>query len=63
MNIEGYHSLIAVSVIVFYTAVVLFFIIFALMIRLVPAPIMVPTVHRPRQGTILRPGGRSGRGG
>jgi hypothetical protein len=54
MNMKGFYSVIAISVMVFYMAVVLFFFIYAVMVRLLPTPIKVPTSNRPRPGTILR---------
>jgi len=54
MNMHGFYSMIAISIMVFYMAVLLFFFIYAVMVRLVPTPIKVVTSNRPRHGTILR---------
>lgn len=39
MNLQGFYPLIVFGVILFYMAVVLFFFMYALMIRLVPAQV------------------------
>jgi hypothetical protein len=45
---EGFYSLIAIGVKVFYMAVAMFFFMYALMVRLVPAPIRKPSTNRSR---------------
>jgi len=55
MNPQGFYSLIAIGVMVFYMAVVLFFFMFALVVRLVPAPIRIPSASRSRQSTYPPP--------
>jgi len=51
---QGFYSLITIGVMVFYMAVVLFFFMYALMIRLVPAPVRIPSANRSSQRTFPR---------
>ena len=55
MNMQGFYSWMTIGVMVIYMAVVLLFIMVALMVRLVPAPIRIPSTHRSLQRTFPRP--------
>ena len=52
---QGFYSLITIGVMVFYMAAVLFFFMYALMVRLVPTPVRIPSANRSRQRTFPRP--------
>jgi hypothetical protein len=54
MNMQGSYSLIAIGAMVFYMTVVLFFFMYALMVRLVPAPVRILPAKRSRQRTFPR---------
>lgn len=51
---EESYSFIAIGIMVFYMAVVLLFFMYALMVRLVPTPIRIPSANRSRQKTFPR---------
>jgi hypothetical protein len=53
---QGIYSLITVGVVmVFYISDMLLFFMDALMVRLVPTPIRIPSENRSRQRTLPRP--------
>jgi len=54
-NLQGFYSLMTIGVMVFYMAVVLFFFMYAFMVRLVPTPVRMPSANRSRQRTFPRP--------
>jgi hypothetical protein len=55
MNMQGFYSLIAIGAMIFYMTVVLFFFMYALMVRLVPTPVKILPEKRSRQRTFPRP--------
>jgi len=55
MNMLGFYSLITIGAMVFYLTLVLFFFMYALMIRLVPTPVRILSAIRSRQRTFPWP--------